>query len=123
MRSAGARILQDGPILWQEPSSDSISPLADFFAQYPEFDYNPSAPVTSEFYRMCRFFKWSKEQREPEREFFRDAMTQQFNTIYGTDVDSLSAWKNLCQVLRIDPIPDELNACRNVSFLYIPLLL
>jgi hypothetical protein len=49
------------------------------------------------------------------RENLKDAMTQQFNNIYGTDENNLAAWQNLCQVLNIDPIPDELNLCRNVS--------
>jgi hypothetical protein len=42
-------------------------------------------------------------------------MTQQFNSLYGTDVDNISSWENLCRVLEIVPIPDELEACRDVS--------
>jgi hypothetical protein len=100
-----------------------MSPLTDFFAQYPEFSYDASAPVMTEFWKMCDYFGWDEddEERKSARGSLKDAMTQQFNNIYGTDVESISAWKNLCQVLHIDPIPDELNACRNVSHYHGPI--
>jgi len=95
---------------------NSESHLDEFFARYPAFSYNASAAVMTEFYRMCNFFSWGRddEEKESAREHLKDAMTQQFNSRYGTDVDDLSAWRNLCRVLEIDPIPDELKACRDM---------
>jgi len=90
--------------------------LDEFFAKYPTFSYNPSEPVMLEFYRMSRFLRWGRDNEEKDnaRELLRDAMSMQFNDIYGTDVNDIDSWRKLCQVLGIFPIPGELEACRNV---------
>ncbi|CAE6527529.1 unnamed protein product [Rhizoctonia solani] len=80
-------------------------------------------PVISEFYRMCWAFDWKKPENEEEppnsdfveaRKKFSDALTQQFNALYGTAEDDLSSWQNLCCVLNLANIPEELEACRNL---------
>jgi len=66
---------------------------------------------------MCKQFHWKrdKDTPSPERhaayELLRDAMAKQFNEIYG-DADSLDAWQDLCRVLDISPIPEDLKECR-----------
>lgn len=69
-----------------------------------------------EFYRMCDTFGWDKEddERQEARDKIKDALTKQFNEIYGTDVNDLAAWQNLCSVLNLSDIPNELKACREV---------
>jgi hypothetical protein len=69
-----------------------------------------------EFERMCDFFGWkhSKCERENARGELKDAMTLQFNSIYGTDEDDLGSWQNLCRVLGIHPVPEGLHECRDV---------
>jgi hypothetical protein len=91
--------------------------LDEFFSQYPTFDYDPSEPVMSEFYRMCDFFDWDKDdfEKTEARGLLKDALTQQFNSIYGTDVNSIESWQTLCRVLGIAPMPEGLHACRGVS--------
>jgi hypothetical protein len=71
----------------------------------------------AEFYRMCDLFGWQRddEEKEKARELLKDALTQQFNDMYGTDVDDIRSWQNLCRILEIVPIPDALHACREVS--------
>lgn len=63
---------------------------------------------------MCDEFGWNKENKEREQASrdFKDALVQQFNFIYGTDVDDLTSWRTLCQIVRISPIPDTLKSCR-----------
>lgn len=89
--------------------------LHEFFEEYPDFSYNPSAPVMSEFYRMCDFFCWERgdNDREEAHAALKDAMTHQFNSMYGTDVNDLASWQHLCRILQIFPIPDALVACRS----------
>lgn len=91
--------------------------IDDFFAEYSPFVYNRAAPVTREFYRMCDYFQWGKdeEERDGARQGFKDAMTLQFNSIYGVDVDDINSWTMLCQDLRIFPTPTDLETCRDVS--------
>lgn len=91
--------------------------LDRFFAKYPAFKRDPSKSAVTEFNRMREFFGWTKdneEGRKASREF-RDAMSKQFNDIYGTDVKSLDSWRKLCQVLEIFPIPTTVKRCREVS--------
>ncbi|KDQ53382.1 hypothetical protein JAAARDRAFT_137257, partial [Jaapia argillacea MUCL 33604] len=88
--------------------------LDDFFASYPAFTFDSSKPVMQEFGRMCREYRWGRYDPERDEVYnrFKDALTQQFNAIYGTDVDDINSWRNLCQVLLISPIPEGLKACR-----------
>jgi len=92
--------------------------LNDFFEQYPDFDYDPSMPANSEWYRLCDHMNWGKKGKKtnPERESayedFKDALVHQFNTNYGTDEESLDAWQELCERLGVFPIPDTLKEAR-----------
>jgi hypothetical protein len=61
---------------------------------------------------MCR--GWGKDDRDEAREGFKDALVQEFNKMYGTDVNDLGSWQGLCRVLGIAPVPDKLNECREV---------
>ncbi|KAG8712881.1 hypothetical protein FRC09_019363 [Ceratobasidium sp. 395] len=103
-----------------DPSSpDPRLRVKAFFANYPGFRYNPSRPVMEEFYRLCDI-TWP-DRGDWERDIawrgFRDALTQQFNDIYGTDEQSLTNWQNLCVALQLRNIPEELNECRETHAL------
>ncbi|KAL8369031.1 hypothetical protein RB599_004461 [Gaeumannomyces hyphopodioides] len=85
-----------------------------FFNHYPQFKYDSSAPVWSEFNRMCEEFGWDSddyELRQAKREF-KAALVQEFNKIYGTDEASLDSWQSLCLLLNIQPTPADLQGCR-----------
>jgi hypothetical protein len=91
--------------------------MDEFFDRYPDFDYDPSEPAMTEFYRMCAYFGWNRgnSERETARDLHRDAMVLQFNHIYGTDVNDIASWWKLCEDLEIDPLPQGLDECRAVS--------
>jgi hypothetical protein len=91
--------------------SESINHLEVFFALY-DFEYDSSKPATDEFRRMSR--SWGREAREEAREGFKDALVQEFNKMYGTDVNDIGSWQGLCRVLGIAPVPDKLKECREV---------
>ena len=66
---------------------------------------------------MCDDFEWDSddyEMREARRNF-KSAMVQQFNDLYGTDEEDLNSSQNLCHILNIEPVPEGLKQCRNVS--------
>ncbi|RFU27814.1 hypothetical protein B7463_g8510, partial [Scytalidium lignicola] len=90
--------------------------IDNFFAAFPEFKYNSSAPVWTQFDRMCHYFDWDSddyEMREARRNF-KSAIVQQFNNIYGTDEKDINSWQNLCHILNISPVPASLEGCRKV---------
>ncbi|KAI0942428.1 hypothetical protein AcW1_003061 [Taiwanofungus camphoratus] len=95
-------------------STDARDYLDEFFANYPAFVYNRSGSATDEFYRMCDFFNWDRndEERNEAHSLFKDAITQQFNRIYGTDVNDVKNWQSLCKVIGIVPVPERLQDCR-----------
>ncbi|KAN0082972.1 hypothetical protein V8E55_008767 [Tylopilus felleus] len=100
------------------PTTQSLSPLEAFFANYSsEFRYNTTASASREFYRLCDKFGWDKEDpsRKKAHQNFKVALVRQFNNFYGTDVNDFKSWQNLCSIVRIDPIPEDLHACREAS--------
>ncbi|KAF8545643.1 hypothetical protein OG21DRAFT_1398628, partial [Imleria badia] len=81
----------------------SPSPLEAFFANYaPRFQYNARASASLEFERLCNEFDWHKEdpRRKTAYRKFKAALVEQFNFLYGTDVNDIGAWQNLCHVVR-----------------------
>jgi hypothetical protein len=56
-----------------------------------------------------------KTLKEVAHRHFKDALVKQFNAIYGTDEDDLGEWQNLCHIVDIYLIPDDLEACREAS--------
>lgn len=71
---------------------------------------------------MRRQFGWggrsgSNPRADAAWEGYRDALTLQFGGLYGTDANDVKCWQHLCDVLRINPIPDDLETCREVCWL------
>ena len=49
---------------------------------------------------------------------FTEVLAAQFNIYYGVNAEKLEPWQDLCQALRLDPIPDTLKHARDVRLLY-----
>ncbi|KAG2338291.1 hypothetical protein BDR05DRAFT_969366 [Suillus weaverae] len=89
----------------------------------PRVCYSYSQTASCRFGSQCRFAhgegfevtndvdRDDKEREQASRDF-KDALFQQFNEIYGTDVNNLTSWRTLCQIVHISPIPDTLESCR-----------
>ncbi|EFY94683.1 hypothetical protein X797_010620 [Metarhizium robertsii] len=88
--------------------------IGTFFAAYPDFDYEPTNEVWSEYRRLVKHYGWkTKSQKEKEANAaFRIALVEQFGSIYGTDENKLEALQRLCEKLGIDPIPTSITACK-----------
>jgi hypothetical protein len=74
-------------------------------------------PIVQEFYRMCDFFEWERDDYEKKtaHEEFKTAIVLTFNALYGTDVEDIDSWHKLCVALDINPLPKRLKNCRRVS--------
>ncbi|KAF8176941.1 hypothetical protein BJ912DRAFT_884416 [Pholiota molesta] len=92
----------------------STGPLSQFFSQYPSFTQATDKSTSSEFYRLCDEHQWERDDpdRAEAHAAYKNALTRQFNTNYGTDDTSLASWRSLCKRLGITPIPTTLKACR-----------
>ncbi|KAG2121761.1 hypothetical protein DEU56DRAFT_894574 [Suillus clintonianus] len=95
------------------PPGDDM-PLAAFFAQFASFSFNENQSSNKNYDRLIKTLKCSPEdtERRAVREGFKDALVQEFNERFGTDGNDISNWQNLCNVLRIDPVPDTIEDCR-----------
>lgn len=91
-----------------------------FFSSYPEFTYNPTQPIMKEFYRMCNTYGWGPydSEKTEARDGVRDAIAQTFNAIYGTDMNDLRSWHNLFHAIHIDPLPENIQSCREVCLTF-----
>lgn len=56
-----------------------------------------------------------RNAQQQARDGLKDAMVEQFNEYYGEDIEDINSWQVLCGVLGISPIPQKLDACRNVG--------
>jgi hypothetical protein len=93
-----------------------LNAISKFFSQYPTFAYNEERGVAEEFYRMCDFFDWDRddEERGEARQAFKDAMVIRFNSLYGTDINDLENWHKLCIAVCIEPLPATIPECKEV---------
>ena len=68
---------------------------------------------------MCDSFDWDRD--DPERaeahEEFKEALVKQFNSLYGTEVDSIESWRGLSLALNIVPLPENVKEAKEVSLL------
>ncbi|KAI0751372.1 hypothetical protein C8Q80DRAFT_1157006 [Daedaleopsis nitida] len=95
--------------------ADSLH-IADFFALYPTYRYDPSASFMDEFYNLCDHMEWDGDhaERKVARTLLEEAAARQFNEIYGTSVNDADAWVLLFRTLGMDKIPDNWKACRSI---------
>lgn len=100
-----------------------------FFNWYPEFEYNPRGEAKSEFERLREFKGWFERPGEipgsPEVEqrqqkywrartrFFR-AFVSDFTKFFGLG-NELQDWVSLCDLLRVNPTPRNIEDCKAVS--------
>ena len=65
---------------------------------------------------MCDFFDWDRDDlgREEAHDDFKTALVQQFNSLFGTEVDDIESWRGICVALGISPLPDDLNEAKKV---------
>lgn len=108
-------------------------PLDSFFREYPVLDYNPHGPPMGEFRRLVSASGWDPERakrrenaRTPESRAYRrartaffDAFRNEFDSLFGSDVEDFATWKSLCETLGVNPVPDTVTQCRKVSKLVV----
>lgn len=98
-------------------ATPQVNYIHEYFARYPDFEYQPMAPFLQEFRRLLREKGWLNDPNRSKAEWdaIHDAMVLQFNATYGRSAGDLSAWQSLCAALGVDPIPDNIKQCRKVG--------
>ncbi|CAK5275959.1 unnamed protein product [Mycena citricolor] len=113
-----------GPVSETHRDNQTSDPLAEFFAEYPAFKYNPRSPISAQYQAMCGMYGLRKPakfviespsqraQREKVWERYRIAMGRAFAHQFGRDAYDLRNWQGLCVVLDISPVPGTIEGCK-----------
>ncbi|KAI5847659.1 hypothetical protein DFP73DRAFT_474802 [Morchella snyderi] len=102
-----------------------------FFAGYPDFPYNPRGNPMAEFRRLIEHKGWDLKdincfgygiEKKSDAELrvecglaqtqFYLAFKDEFEVTFGADDEDVGTWENLCIVLGVVPIPDNMQLCR-----------
>ena len=76
-----------------------------------------------EYCRLCDVLGIDPDDKDNAvRDRLKDAMVLQFNSTYGTDVNSVASWQSLCRVLGISPVPPTLEECQSVGYIFAHIL-
>ncbi|TCD65132.1 hypothetical protein EIP91_003063 [Steccherinum ochraceum] len=96
------------------PTQRSRTHIEDFYAQYPGFYFDAGLPWQKQFHALCDHcdWKWGNPVREEALKALKRKLVLQFNEVFGEDGDDMRAWRSLCQILRIYPVPPDLVSCR-----------
>lgn len=96
------------------------SPLFTFFSQFPDFEYTQHSHPSVAFNDLVdEEESWNFRYRTKYTlvEAYRNALTQEFNQLFGTKVDDLVLWQNLCNRIGLE-VPTKLKKCRQVRCHY-----
>ena len=97
------------------PSAPKLSHIDAFFAEYPDYLYDRTQPITTQFRGLTTVLGGNEQDRKNVREKFHRAMVLDFNQTFGENANSLEAWRRLCTMLSVSPIPDNIRGCRQVG--------
>jgi hypothetical protein len=88
--------------------------VGDYFASYPEFDYNPALPGMPQLFHLRLSQDWDRVRMAAETKQLQCAYVRDFELHYGNDPSSLKSWRALFRALRMPRPHNELQA-RKVS--------
>jgi len=101
-------------IINEHPMSESHA--VQFFSSYSNFTFNRSAAPTKEFLRLKNQYQWKEGSKKytKARGLFADAVAEDFDAKFSTDVNNIDHWHALCNILSIHPVPRNISASRRV---------
>ncbi|KAF5318536.1 hypothetical protein D9619_011053 [Psilocybe cf. subviscida] len=93
------------------------NPLLVFFSRFPDLRYTQNDHPSLAFQRLRHLrHLWEPIYGNDEHRLkraYRNALTQEFNKLFGTEVDDVDVWQNLCQRIGIE-IPPNVTECREL---------
>jgi hypothetical protein len=99
---------QDPDSLSTESHFPASSP---YWLQFSGFVPAPTSPFKQEFARLSKHQKWTKTKR---REQQVKALAAEIAHHYGTHLNKLDRWQQLCEDVGIDVAPKSVTQCRKV---------
>jgi hypothetical protein len=92
------------------------SPINQFFASFPTFDYDPSITPSASYELLQKHHKWRRNRIESMEnwERYQHALRKEFGLWYGAE-DDLEAWHSLCRAIGLNPLPTTCERCEQVG--------
>ena len=104
--------------------------ITEFFSRYG-VAYDSKISIMKQFQSLSEANGWNPDESDDEQQRrtkerrrrtargqLNNATAQDFNLRYGVDVGDIGAWKGLCEVIGIQPIPEGLEECREVMIIF-----
>jgi hypothetical protein len=92
-------------------SSTPPSPISPYWQQFPGFIPEPTATFKQELARLAKHESWSGNAKQKQQV---KALTAEIAHHYGTNMNKLDRWQQLCEDVGIDFIPTSITQCRKV---------
>jgi hypothetical protein len=88
-------------------------PIANYFAQYPTFNFRPSADWRQKdaFNALAQQEQWTQSHRATQWEQFKSLWAQVAEIEFSGN--ALSHYQTLCEDLDIYPVPESITTCRS----------
>jgi hypothetical protein len=85
--------------------------MSPFWLEFEGFVPKPTVSFKAEFNRLAKQLSWNAETRRQRK---IEALTAEFNYHYGTCMDALDHWQQLCKDVDIKEIPTSITQCKKV---------
>ncbi|KAG8750888.1 hypothetical protein FRC11_009921 [Ceratobasidium sp. 423] len=101
----------------RSPATEQVpfarSHLVSFFAEYPNFKYDPSQPFMDEFWRLVETEGYGHRSKrfKSARKRVGDAILRQFKDIYGAHSCDVHVWHRFFNAIGIDEAPRDIGLC------------
>jgi hypothetical protein len=105
--------LEIGLSTYEPCPNPPVSEVSGFWLQFIGFDPDPSSTFRSEFARLAVHQNWSGKTK---RRWEVEALTAEIALHYGTCIDKLDRWQQLCEDVGIEDIPGSITQCKKASF-------
>ena len=88
----------------------------DYFSRFDDFDHDPQASLLAEFNRLALDQDWDKRQEAQERSkcLLAQAQVHIGSIETGGSEAKLGKFQDLCEELRVSPIPTSISQCKKV---------
>ena len=113
--SRSTAVIASAPVPSNIPKDTSTTPKASpFWYQFPGFVPTPTATFKDEFARLAKEQGWGTKTK---RKYQTSALTAEVAFYYGTCMQKLARWQELCEEVGIKNIPTSITKCKKVSSL------
>ncbi|KAF2133312.1 hypothetical protein P153DRAFT_282093 [Dothidotthia symphoricarpi CBS 119687] len=89
------------------PASDTT--CSPYWFRFSGFVPNPTVTFKNEFVRLAKHQSWDEEMRRTQKV---EALMAEVNFYYGTCMNRLESWQELCSEVRIEKIPTSITQCK-----------